>query len=160
MKYLIPIAILVATPLLAEEPSYPEHHRTAWICTENLGGSTTWPQCLNIIFAECATDEVGSESHLACLDETRQAWSTTVENLQKDVTSSITAEGALELANLRSEWTGYVLQKCQDVAETKPESGREAARLGCSITEMVGLSAELDACLEGRSASPYCQIEN
>lgn len=160
MKYLIPIAALLATPLVAEESAYPETHRTAWICTENLGGSTTWQQCLNLIFSACATDEVGGESHLACLEDTRKGWIATVDNLQKDVISSITAEGALELANLRGEWTGYVINKCQSVAGARPVERREAARLGCEITEMVGFSAELDACREGRSAAQYCRIEN
>ncbi len=156
MKTLIPLLALAATPLWAEQTAYPDAHVNAWNCTENLGGSTTWGQCLNLIFAGCATDEVGSEAHLACLDETRKAWSATVENLQEEVNAAITAEGAVELAKLRGQWTGYVIQKCQSVAEDKPQAGQEAARLGCSITEMVGFSAELAACRDGRSAASYC----
>lgn len=156
MKYLIAIAALVATPAAAEQPKYPENHLTAIACTENLGLTTTWEQCLNVIFQPCAAYEVGSGPHATCLQKMRDDWGVTVEGLQADVTETVTSEGSLELVRLIGEWTGYVVHKCNSVAESKPVTGREVANLGCQITEMVGLSAEMTACLQGNTKAGYC----
>lgn len=153
------ILTVLCAPAWAES-KYPEAHINALACNENLDISTTWPQCLGLIFADCQTDQVGSADHITCLDATRESWTMTVDGLRGEVLETVTTEAALELGNLLGQWTGYVAQKCQSVADSKPENGQKAARFGCEITEIVGLSGELAACLEGRSTGRYCRVEN
>ncbi len=149
------VLMMLAAPASAQNAEYPQEHINALACTENLDVSTTWPQCLGLIFENCQTDEVGSEAHLACLQTIREGWAVTVENLQVEVKDVITDEANLELTELMGRWTGYVLQKCREVAATKPDA--DAAQRGCEITEIVGLAGELAACVEGRSSADYCK---
>lgn len=138
----------------------PEDQILVMACLENIEQSTTWGQCLNLMFQPCAAEEVGSDGHAACLKSERTRWRSTMENLQEQVFDTITVSGGSELAGVMGQWTGYVGQKCQEVAATRADTGALSARLGCEITEFVGLSGEFAACLEGRSNAPYCQYKD
>ncbi|MEM9434808.1 MAG: hypothetical protein AAGA12_12870 [Pseudomonadota bacterium] len=130
-------------------------------CLERMDAEenpTSWGQCLNQIFAPCAAEQVGAEPHLQCLEEQRMSWRSVSEDLLEEVFGAITQEGSAELATLLGPWTGYVVQKCETVAKERAATSAEAGRLGCEITEIVGLSGEYVACLEGRSAAPYCVL--
>lgn len=129
-------------------------------CLENLEQGTTWGQCLNLIFQPCVSHEVGSDGHVTCLTTERGVWRAAMDTLQSQVFDALTPAGGSELAGVMGQWTGYMAQKCQEVAASKPESGAASARLGCEITELVGLTGEFAACLEGRSAAPYCQFKS
>ncbi len=173
-KQIIAAALLLATALATlpgiaqqvaqtdaetEAESVPEDQILVLACLENIEQSTTWGQCLNLMFQPCAQQEVGSDGHANCLRSERTRWRATMENLQEQVFDVITVSGGSELAGVMGQWTGYVAQKCQEVAATRAETGPESARLGCEITEFVGLTGEFAACLEGRSNAPYCQYK-
>jgi hypothetical protein len=129
-------------------------------CLEQMEDATTWNQCLNLMFQPCVGEDVGSDGHVTCLNEERTAWSKSVEVLQRDVGAAITAEGNTQLAEILGQWTGVIVQNCQDISLTKAATGQESARLGCEISEIVGLAGELAACLEGRSTAEYCTYKN
>jgi hypothetical protein len=151
------LALSFAPGAALAENVLPPSHIAALNCVENLDASMTWSQCLNVIFAECATNEVGSEDHLACLGTLQETWVGTLETLGTDAREVITEKGNAELAELLDAWTKFVVQKCEAVALEKAASSADAARLGCEVTEIVGLSGEYVACLEGRSNAPYCE---
>lgn len=148
---------LTILPALAED--LPKDQIFVLACLENLEQSTTWGQCLNLMFQPCADNDVGSEAHVSCLTSERTRWRSSLENLQEQVFGAITVAGGGELADVMGQWTGYVAQKCQEVAASKVETGAQSARLGCEITEMVGLTGEFAACLEGRSTMAYCAFK-
>lgn len=127
-------------------------------CLENLEGSTTWSQCVNLMFEPCAEQTPGTESHAACLGEERAEWTGTVEVLQDVVLEAVAPQSKAEVVDLMGLWTTYVAQKCNEVASSKP-AGAESARLGCEVSELAGLSAEFAACLEGRSTADYCTLK-
>lgn len=128
-------------------------------CLEQMDVSTNWNQCLNLMFQPCVGEDVGSDAHVACLSSEREEWSKSAEILQREVSGAITGEGAVQLAEILGQWTGIIVQDCAEIARTKAETGSESARLGCEITEIVGLTGELAACLEGRSTAEYCQFK-
>ena len=127
-------------------------------CVENLETSTTWAQCTTMMFQPCADEEVGSGGHVACLGGQRTGWQAALETLEAKVFEAITPVAAGELKDLLGGWTKFVAQKCQQVAKDRAGTGAEAALRGCEIAEMVGLSSEYAACLEGRSTAPFCKI--
>lgn len=155
MKYLPLIAALMATPAMAEEAKVADDKVLVLACLENMGTSTQWPQCVELMFQPCVSHEVGSDAHAACLSEERQNWASTVEILQTDLQAAITPDASAEVLDIMGQWTGYVVQKCQEQAESRT-TGKESARLGCEISELAGLSGEFAACIEGRSTAQYC----
>lgn len=128
-------------------------------CLERMEDGTTWSQCLNLMFQPCVGETVGSEGHVACLTTERVAWGKVAETLQLEVSGAITAKGNTELAEILGSWTGIIVQNCAEIAAAKSATGADSARLGCEISEVVGLSGELAACLEGRSAAEYCTFK-
>ena len=161
MKKLIVAAALCTFGEMGQaQSSLPQEHINVMACLENMGTNSSWNQCLGLIFAPCATDEVGSETHVACLQVQREHWTTSMQLLQTDVTDAITLKSAEDLSEILSGWINYVSQKCQageDVADT---SALAAKQLGCQITEIAGLSGEYAACLEGRSTADYCVLKD
>ena len=156
MKYMPLVVALAAAPALAETP-IAEDKILVLACLENMEQGTTWPQCEELMVQPCVSHEVGTDAHAACLGGVRKEWSETVTTLQDEVIEAVTSAGSSELLDLMGQWTGYVVQKCQDVAASKP-NGAESARLGCEISELAGLSGEFAACLEGRSQAGYCEF--
>lgn len=128
-------------------------------CIEQMDISTTWNQCLNLMFQPCVGETVGSEGHVACLKTERVAWGKVAENLQLEIGSAITTEGNTQLADVLGSWTSIIVQNCAELAAEKSATGTESARLGCEIAEVIGLSGELAACLDGRSTAEYCTFK-
>ncbi|PTX56576.1 hypothetical protein C8N43_1235 [Litoreibacter ponti] len=160
MKYLTLIAALMAAPTVAQaNTTIAEDKVLVLACLENMGTTTQWPQCVELMFQPCVSHEVGTDAHAACLGEVRKGWVTTVEILQKDLTDAITLDASAEVLDIMGQWTGYVVQKCQAQAASR-ETGAESARLGCEISEMAGLSGEFAACIEGRSTAQYCEYKD
>ena len=161
MKKLMIAAVLCAFGGMAQsQSSLPQEHINAMACLENMGASTSWNQCLGLIFAPCLEVEVGSEAHVSCLQGQREKWSTSMQFLQKDVTDAITLKSAEDLFEILSGWINYVSQKCQTVEDAADNFALAAKQLGCQITELAGLSGEYAACLEGRSTADYCVLKD
>ena len=130
----------------------PKAHVSALACLENLDTTSTWNQCLGQLFAPCLGDDVGSESHVRCLQGQREDWSVSMTLLQAEVTNAITLKAATEMSEILGGWVNYVSQKCEAVSVNAPVSA-VSARLGCQITEFAGLTGEYAGCLEGRSTA-------
>ena len=161
MKELMIAAALCTFGAMAQaQSSLPQEHINAMACLENMGASTSWNQCLGLIFAPCLEDEVGSEVHVNCLQDQRENWSASMQFLQEDVTDAITLKSAEDLFEILSGWINYVSQKCQAGEDATDNSAMVVKQLGCQITELVGLSGEYAACLEGRSTAEYCVLKD
>ena len=129
-------------------------------CVARMEVQTTWDQCRTLMFQPCQTDTVGSSEHLSCLTELRQSWGARMQSTFRAVLDRVSDDGKRSLDELLAQWSGYVVQKCADVGKAKASISEEAARLGCETSETIGLVAELDACLDGRSTAPYCDSES
>lgn len=128
-------------------------------CLSRMEAGTTWDQCRTILFSDCKTDTIGSPEHLSCLTTQREDWRVYLNDYTVLLNRKLTTEGSLQLNNLVGQWFGYVGNQCASVAESFKETGPEAARLGCEISEYAGMAAEFAACLDGRSVAPYCEIK-
>ena len=161
MKNLVLSVGLSVSALSAQaETAVPQAHVNSMACLETMGQGTSWGQCLGLIFEPCVSFEVASEAHLACLQSEREGWTATMRLLQEDVTEAITVKSAEDLAGILSGWINYVSQKCQAEGDPEGNSPLAAKQLGCQITELVGLSGEYAACLEGRSTADYCVLKD
>ena len=157
---LIAAAICTLGCAVQAQSSLPREHINAMACLENMEASTTWNQCLGLIFKPCLEDVVGSEAHVSCLQGQRKGWNGSMQLLQSDVTDAITLKSAEDLAKILSGWINYVSQKCQAGADPTGNPAVAVKQLGCQITEIVGLTGEYAACLEGRSTAEYCILKN
>ena len=142
------------------QSSLPKEHINAIACLENMEVSTTWNQCLGFIFAPCLEYAVGSERHVLCLQGQRKDWNGSMQLLQSNVTDAITLKSAEDLTKILSSWINYVSQKCQAGVDPTGKPAVVVKQLGCQITEIVGLTGEYAACLEGRSTAEYCVLKN
>ena len=159
-KLLIAAAFCALGYAVQAQSSLPREHINAMACLENMEASTTWNQCLGLIFKPCLEDVVGSEAHVSCLQIQRKGWNGSMQLLQSDVTDAITLKSAEDLAKILSGWINYVSQKCQAGADPTGNPAVAVKQLGCQITEIVGLTGEYAACLEGRSTAEYCVLKN
>ena len=159
------ICALALSPLLPaslwaqDANAIPDAKRATLNCVETMQSDEDWNICLGLMFAPCASQEVGSEGHVSCLFDEREAWRTIFDAQFDDLTDRLNATGTTELANLIGQWTGYVANKCNAVAQDKEGAFADAAQYGCEISEYVGVSAELRACKDGLSTAPYCQLK-
>jgi hypothetical protein len=153
---LIVILSIGLLPLPALADTVPEDKILVLACFENLEESTTWEQCVGLMFQPCAGEDVGTKAHVACLEGEQDSWRGTLDTLQADVFDAISTQGATELTDVMGQWTGYVGQKCEEAAASRDGDAASSARLGCQISEIAGLSGEFAACLEGRSTAQYC----
>ena len=154
-----PVSILILTlfgSFANAESSLPKEHINAMACLENMEVSTTWNQCLGLIFSSCSENNVGSEAHLSCLQVQLDEWNESLQVLQTDVIEAITLKSAEDLSKILSGWINYVSQKRQATESSMSKSELKAKQLGCQITENIGLAGEYAACLEGRSTAEYC----
>jgi hypothetical protein len=138
----------------------PKEHINAMACLENMETSTTWSQCLGLIFAPCSRNKVGSELHLSCLQGQNEDWNSSMQLLQSNLTEMITLKSVEDLTKILSGWINYVSQKCQAGLDAAGNPSAKAKQLGCQITETVGLTGEYAACLEGRSTAEYCVMKD
>ena len=127
-------------------------------CLEQLEQTTTWGQCVQLMFAPCADEVVATDAHAACLSDIRDEWVGTVDVLQGTLLEAVTPKSRIEILDLLSQWNSYVDQRCTAVAADK-QTGKLSARLGCEVSEIAGLSGEFAACLEGRSTAEYCEFK-
>lgn len=136
-----------------------EDRKNVLDCVSRMDAQTTWDQCRRLMFLPCESHKVGSESHLTCLNEEKLHWTKIRDGFHTALVGKLNSTGSAMLTDLTGQWYGFVGQKCGLVAKEKASISADAARSGCEISEIVGLSAELLACLDGRSTSPYCTIE-
>jgi len=159
-NFLLSVGLAVLATAAQADTNLPQSHVNSMACLENMGQSTSWGQCLSLIFEPCASLEVASEAHVACLQSEREGWTASMRLLQEDVTEAITIKSAEDLASILSGWINYVSQKCQADGDPEGNLPLAAKQLGCQITELAGLSGEYAACLEGRSTADYCVLKN
>jgi len=132
------------------------HQAVVLDCVARMEVQTTWDRCRTLMFQPCQTHTVGSGEHLNCLTGLRQAWGRRMQDTLVTVSDRVSSDGKRSLEALLAQWSGYVAQRCTDVGKAKADISEQAARLGCETSETIGLVAELDACLDGRSTAPYC----
>ena len=147
--------VAAATPALAQD-AFDDHQKEVLNCLAQMENGATWESCLNVLFSPCAEQDVGGEEHVICLTEQREVWTGTKNGLQADLVNMLTAEGGTQMMNILHQWHGYVGDKCSQVSQQYEESGAESAKLGCEISELTGLTAELALCHEKASTAPFC----
>ncbi len=145
--------LVMATPAVADV------RNEALACVNVMETEEDWARCRALIFAPCATDEVGNAEHLACLKDEKAAWLAHIETSREALSAKLTSENLGALTDLYGQWIAYVGQKCPAIGLQNAETSREAAQLGCEITEAVGLSSEFNSCLQDNSTAPYCVHE-
>lgn len=152
---LVASAIVFATVLRADTPQ-----EDVLTCFDGIGTDTEWNQCLNIMFAPCAAEDVGSTGHIGCLTDERDGWRATKVATEAQVLDRLTEDGLTELSSLMLAWPQFVEDKCKAVAESRAEISFDAAAVGCQISELALLTNEMTACLAGRSTEEYCQLQD
>jgi len=158
-RLMLAAALALPVPALAA-PQVTGHQANVVSCLEQMENGTTWGQCVNLMFSPCATLEVGSDDHVACLTTQRDTWRDTKDQLQRDLIPLLTVAGGTEMVNLMGQWSGYVGQKCADVGRQNASTGADAAILGCEISELAGITVEFAACVDQISTAPYCIHED
>ncbi|WP_069299710.1 hypothetical protein [Neptunicoccus sediminis] len=148
---------VASLPAAAQESS--EQTRVVACLSGMEQGQTSWPECRSLLFHPCETFPVGGEDHLTCLAEQKADWRAHLDATTLTLNARLTAEGSGQLTDLLGQWFGYVGNKCNGVAQEKADISADAARLGCEISEFAGLSTEFDSCLQGKSLSPYCIVQ-
>lgn len=162
MKSMACAMLVVASAAVAQGDSSPEadtRRQAVLGCLAGMEVTTTWDQCRTQMFAPCAGLEVGAADHLACLSEDKAGWQALMTGYQATLRDRLTNGALLDLTGLMGQWTGYVSQKCAEVGEARAEISREAAVLGCEISEIAGLTVEFAACDAGQSTAPYCTLK-
>ena len=114
--FLVVSAIVLATIVRADTPQ-----QDVLTCFEGIGAETEWNQCLNLMFAPCASEEVGSEGHLGCLAQEREDWRLAKLAVERDVLDRLTEDGMTELSGLMLAWPKFVEDKCNAVAEARAQ---------------------------------------
>lgn len=156
----VSILVFVNQAIANEEKVIDDDHVLALACLEQMDINTTWEQCVFQIFKECTDHSIGTDDHVACLEDLKEEWNVSVTALQSKVLEDVTPAGGTELLEVFEGWVKFVSQKCEQQSLNKEAGPANSARLGCQITEMVGLSGEFAACLEGRSTWDYCKLKS
>lgn len=155
MRTLLILLLLGITPAKAQ----PITNQTLVLnCLAQIGEETSWQQCRGMIFAPCQEHTVGTDTHSVCLLKQKTDWETEMADQQEMLVEKLTLSGNSMLAELMGNWFSYREARCNEVASTRPEAGK-SAKLGCEVAEIAGITAEFQACLEGRSTTPYCTIK-
>ena len=155
MRFLVALFMLVLTPANAQLVTNQD---LVLNCLAQIGEETSWQECRGMIFAPCQEHTVGTDTHSACLLKEKINWETEMNNSQEVLVEKLTLSGNSMLAELMGNWFTYREARCNEVAQTRPEAGK-SAKLGCEVAEIAGITAEFEACLEGRSTTPYCTIK-
>lgn len=154
---LLVISAIILSTVLARAEAQQD---AVLACFADMESGTGWDSCLETMFAPCASDEVGSKSHLDCLTRERENWRAAKVEAEGGVLSRLTEEGMAELSGLMIAWPKFVEDKCNAVAETRAAISYDAAALGCQISELALLTNEMNACLNGASSEEYCQLRD
>lgn len=155
MRAILILLLLGITPVSAQPIT---NQKLVLNCLAQLGEETSWQQCRGMIFAPCQEHTVGTDTHGACLLKQKTDWETEMSNHQEVLVEKLTLSGNSMLAELMGNWFSYREARCNEVAEARPEA-EKSAKLGCEVAEIAGITAEFQACLEGRSTTPYCTIK-
>lgn len=156
MKLLTTIALAaIVSPAKAQTPI--TNQTLVLNCLAQIGEETSWPECRGMMFAPCGEHKVGTDTHGACLLKQKQDWENEMSNQQEALIGKLTLSGNSMLAELMGNWYSYREARCNEVAAERPEA-ENSAKLGCEVAEIAGITAEFQACLEGRSTTPYCTI--
>lgn len=155
MRAILILLLLGITPVSAQPIT---NQKLVLKCLAQLGEETSWQQCRGMIFAPCQEHTVGTDTHGACLLKQKTDWETEMSNHQEVLVEKLTLSGNSMLAELMGNWFSYREARCNEVAEARPEA-EKSAKLGCEVAEIAGITAEFQACLEGRSTTPYCTIK-
>lgn len=153
---LVLLGLPFAMPSIAKDGQITAAQRATIGCLDAMGKSTTWGQCINLMFAPCEGEAVGTAAHVACLTAEHDAWREAMDAHRLALIDTLSPMGVNELAQIMGHWFGYVAEKCAQVAAGKPPTASEAARTGCEISEIASVLTEFVACREGRSTAPYC----
>ena len=151
--------LAVAGMSYAADSKITDAKRSTMQCIEDMGVSTTWGQCANLMFKSCAHSEVGTTDHLTCLNAEHDGWREAMEGERLALANELSPTGVSELAQVMEHWFGYVAQKCAQVALGKSAIAAEAAQTGCEISEIAGVTTEFVACRANRSKAPYCVMQ-
>jgi|GEM_PF-318736 len=127
-------------------------------CLVRIGEETNWQECRGMMFAPCQEHKVETDTHVACLTREKQNWESEMSDTQEALLEKLTPTGNNTLAQLMRDWFEFRDTRCNDVADARPSAAR-SVRLGCEITEIAGITAEFQACLEGRSTTQYCMLK-
>jgi hypothetical protein len=87
-NFLLSVGLAVLATAAQADTNLPQSHVNSMACLENMGQSTSWGQCLSLIFEPCASFEVASTAHVACLQSEREGWTASMRLLQEDVTEA------------------------------------------------------------------------
>lgn len=155
MRIFLASLMLLTTPALAQ----PITNQTLVLnCLAVIGDETSWQECRGMMFAPCQEHSVGTATHQSCLLKQKTDWENEMADQQELLVEKLTLPGNSMLAELMGNWFSYRETRCNEVAEAKPEAGN-SAKLGCEVAEIAGITAEFQACLEGRSTTPYCTVK-
>lgn len=155
MRIFLASLMLLTTPALAQ----PITNQTLVLnCLAVIGDETSWQECRGMMFAPCQEHSVGTATHQSCLLKQKTDWENEMADQQELLVEKLTLPGNSMLAELMGNWFSYRETLCNDLAEAKPEAGN-SAKLGCEVAEIAGITAEFQACLEGRSTTPYCTVK-
>ena len=152
-RWTLALALLLPLPAMAQDRD------AVLACVAGMETEADWAACREMMFEGCAAHEVGSDGHLSCLTEDRTGWQDRLDAATEATGAALTPEGATELGQLLGQWYGFVGNKCAGVAAQRAAISEDAARLGCEISEVVGLLTELNSCRAGTSTSPYCILK-
>jgi len=144
---------------LAAWPAFADTRDDVLACVGGMETDADWATCRAMMFAPCATDEVGNAAHLECLSGEKTAWLARIETDRATLSETLTSDSLGALTDLYGQWIAYVGQKCPAIALQNAATSSEAAQLGCEVSEAVGIASEFNACLEGNSTAPYCVHE-
>lgn len=155
MRFLLILAfVFVMTPANAQPIT---NQKLVLNCLALINDTTSWEECRGMMFAPCGEHPVGTDTHGACLLKQKMDWENQMADLQETLVEKLTLSGNSMLAELMGNWFAYREARCSEVAAARP-GAEKSAKLGCEVAEIAGISAEFEACLEGRSTTPYCTI--
>jgi len=153
---LITFAFMIAVPASNAQPI--TNQDLVLDCLARIGDETSWQECRGMMFAPCQEHKLGTDTHAACLTGEKNGWESKISDFQEELVSKLTKTGNKILAELMSNWVEFRDARCSEVAASNA-SAEKSVRLGCEITEIAGLTAEFQACLEGRSTTQYCMLK-
>ena len=145
-------ALCLTTPAMAEDAVQDQ----VLACVQQMDQGTSWSTCLNMMFAPCGDEKVGSETHLTCLADQQVIWQQTKAAVEGEMLESLTQAGTVELSGLMLAWPSFVKHKCKAVAEGRADISFDAAFIGCEISEVMLMTNEFVACTKGLSLEAYC----
>ena len=152
--------MLTAAPGIAQDGPLTEHQGVVVDCLLAMeAGNASWPQCVSMMFAPCAEEQVATPGHVSCLAGEHKAWQAAMLTQHSVINERLTTGGSSELTQIFGGWVNAVAQNCAQRAASKEGDAAEATKLGCEISEIAGVVTEFAACDRGMSSAPYCVFQ-